>query len=136
RDVSRDGRSTRTWILVSDDDSIDRILDEAEQRGATLLWRDHYWKEFNGFNAAFEDPWGNTLVLWVKGGDDPQIAEGQTREGGAVRAASDGADVGARRPARRRHRRLDRVVRAVHAAAPAREAPGRSRLRRVARPAG
>ena len=80
RDVSRDGRSTRTWILVSDDDSIERILDEAEQRGATILWRDHYWKEFNGFNAAFEDPWGNTLVLWVKGGDDPQIPEGWTSE--------------------------------------------------------
>jgi predicted enzyme related to lactoylglutathione lyase len=80
RDVSRDGRATRTWILVSDDDSIDRILGEAESRGATILWRDHYWKEFNGFNAAFLDPWGNTLVLWVKGGDDPQVGEGQTHE--------------------------------------------------------
>ena len=43
RDVpATDGRTARTWILVSDDDSIDRILDEAESRGATILWRDHY----------------------------------------------------------------------------------------------
>ena len=51
----------RVWILVSDDDSIDRILSEAESRGAQILWRDHFWAEFNGFNAAFVDPWGNTL---------------------------------------------------------------------------
>jgi predicted enzyme related to lactoylglutathione lyase len=74
------GRTVRTWILVSDDDSVDRILDEAERRGATILWRDHYWAEFNGYNAAFVDPWGNTLVLWVKGGQDPQIPETFTRE--------------------------------------------------------
>jgi predicted enzyme related to lactoylglutathione lyase len=80
RDVSRSGRTQRTWILVSDDDSMDRILTEAESRGAEILWRDHYWAEFNGFNAAFVDPWGNTLVLWVKGGDNPVIGEGLTRE--------------------------------------------------------
>ena len=80
RDVSRSGRTARPWILVSDDDSIDRILDEAESRGATVLWRNHYWAEFNGFNAAIVDPWGNTLVMWVKGGDNPQVPEGWTRE--------------------------------------------------------
>jgi hypothetical protein len=80
RDVSRSGRTARTWILVSDDDSMDRILAEAESRGAEILWRDHYWAEFNGFNAAFIDPWGNTMVLWVKGGDNPVIGEGMTRE--------------------------------------------------------
>lgn len=80
RDVSRSGRTVRPWILVSDDDSIDRILREAESRGAEILWRDHYWAEFNGFNAAFVDPWGNTLVLWVKGGDDPVVGEGMTGE--------------------------------------------------------
>jgi predicted enzyme related to lactoylglutathione lyase len=80
RHTAADGRTARTWILVSDDDSIDRILDEAATRGAEILWRNHYWAEFNGFNAAFRDPWGNTLVLWVKGGDDPQIPEGMTRE--------------------------------------------------------
>lgn len=80
RHLATDGRTARVWILVSEDDSIERILDEAVSRGATLLWKDHFWAEFNGFNAAFEDPWGNTFVLWVKGGDDPQIPDGWTNE--------------------------------------------------------
>jgi len=80
RAVATEGRTMRTWILVSDDDSMDRILGEAEARGATVLWRNHYWAEFNGFNGAFRDPWGNTFILWVKGGDDPQVPEGWTSE--------------------------------------------------------
>ena len=68
------------WILVSPDDSADRILDTALSLGATELWRDHYWSEFNGFNCAFEDPWGNTFILWTQGGDDPQVPEGWTSE--------------------------------------------------------
>jgi predicted enzyme related to lactoylglutathione lyase len=80
RAVSAEGRTVRVWILVSDDDNQDRILDTAEKLGATILWRNHYWKEFNGFNGAFLDPWGNTIVLWTKGGDDPQIPEDFTRE--------------------------------------------------------
>ncbi len=80
RTLATDGRTARVFILVSDDDSIDRILGEAEQRGAEVLWRDHYWAEFNGFNAAFKDPWGNTFVLWVKGGDDPDISQAATNE--------------------------------------------------------
>ena len=52
----------------------------AEQQGAKVLWRHHYWAEFNGFNGAFEDPWGNTVVLWTKGGDEPVIPEGHTSE--------------------------------------------------------
>ena len=80
RDLSRSGRTMRTWILVDDDDSEDAILERAEQRGATVLWRHHYWKEFNGFNGAFEDPWGNTIILWTKGGDNPVLPEGWTGE--------------------------------------------------------
>lgn len=80
RELAGPGHKTRTWVLVSDDDSIERILDEATKRGATELWRNHYWAEFNGFSGAFEDPWGNTFVMWVKGGDDPQIPEGWTAE--------------------------------------------------------
>ena len=80
RALATDGRTVRIWVLVSDDDSQERILSTAERLGATILWRDHYWAEFNGFNSAFVDPWGNTLVLWTKGGDEPQIPDGFTRE--------------------------------------------------------
>ena len=58
RQVSSGGRTVRVWILVSDDDNQDRILDTAEKLGASILWRNHYWKEFNGFNGAFLDPVG------------------------------------------------------------------------------
>lgn len=71
---------SRLWILVSDEDSVDRILSEAEKRGAEILWRDHYWKEFNGFNEAFRDPWGNEIILWRKGGPNPQIGSEKTAE--------------------------------------------------------
>ena len=65
---------------MSDDDSVDRILGAAESNGAEILWRDHYWKEFNGYNHAFRDPWGNEIVLWVKAGESPQIPDNYTRE--------------------------------------------------------
>jgi predicted enzyme related to lactoylglutathione lyase len=74
------GRKPRVWILIDDDDSADRILGAAEQRGGRILWRNHYWKEFNGYNHAFADPWGNEIVLWGKAGENPQIPEGFTRE--------------------------------------------------------
>lgn len=80
RHMSTGGRAMRLWVLVGDDDSEDAILDRAEQHGAKVLWRHHFWKEFNGFNGAFEDPWGNTVIAWTKGGDDPQIPEDYTRE--------------------------------------------------------
>jgi catechol 2,3-dioxygenase-like lactoylglutathione lyase family enzyme len=73
------GRGPRVYVLVSDDDTQDRILDAAVGLGATLLWRDHYWGEFNGFCSAFRDPWGTEIILWEKGGDDPQIPENFTR---------------------------------------------------------
>ena len=80
RHLSRSGRGVRVWILVSDDDSEDAILERAELHGATILWRHHFWAEFNGFNGAFEDPWGTTVLLWSKGGDHPEILEGYTSE--------------------------------------------------------
>ena len=58
------GRAVRAWILVSDDDSFDRILDAAVRLGGTELWRNHFWTEFGGANASFMDPWGNQLMLW------------------------------------------------------------------------
>ena len=80
RDLSQSGRSPRVWILVSDDDTEDAILARAEAHGATVLWRHHYWKEFNGFNGAFRDPWGTEIILWTKGGTDPVLPEGYTGE--------------------------------------------------------
>ncbi|GGZ44625.1 VOC family protein [Asticcacaulis endophyticus] len=78
--VAGPGRKARTWILVSDDDTPERILEAAETRGAKILWRDHFCKEFNGFNYAFMDPWGNEIVLWVKGGVNPVIPDHYTSE--------------------------------------------------------
>ena len=80
RDLSADGRKPRIWVLISDDDSADRILATAVALGAELLWRDHYWSEFNGYNHAFRDPWGNEIVLWGKAGASPQVPESFTRE--------------------------------------------------------
>lgn len=80
RELSGDGRKARIWILVSADDSHERILKTAESLGAEILWRNHYWAEFNGFNHAFRDPWGNEIVLWVKAGKDPVIPDNYTRE--------------------------------------------------------
>jgi predicted enzyme related to lactoylglutathione lyase len=80
RALANDGRKARVWILVGDGQSHEEIMKKALDRGATELWRDHYWKEFNGFNHAFRDPWGNEIILWVKGGPDPKIPDSYTRE--------------------------------------------------------
>lgn len=80
RTLADDGRKARIWILVGDQDSPEAILARAVERGAAVLWRDHYWKEFNGFNHAFRDPWGNEIILWVKAGPEPQIPDSYTRE--------------------------------------------------------
>lgn len=80
RALSRGDRKARLWVLVSDDDTPERILSAAEARGAKILWKDHYWKEFNGYNWAFEDPWGNEIILWGKAGENPQIPANFTRE--------------------------------------------------------
>jgi hypothetical protein len=80
RTLSGDGRKARIWILIGEDDSADRILAAAERLGAKILWRDHYWKEFNGYNHAFADPWGNEIILWGKAGENPGIPEHFTRE--------------------------------------------------------
>ena len=67
-------------MLISDDDTPQRILGAAERLGASILWRDHYWAEFNGYNHAFVDPWGNEIVLWGKAGPNPQVPDHFTRE--------------------------------------------------------
>jgi catechol 2,3-dioxygenase-like lactoylglutathione lyase family enzyme len=80
RGLSSDGRKPRIWVLISDDDSADRILSTAVKLGAELLWRDHYWAEFNGYNHAFRDPWGNEILLWGKAGQSPEVPASFTRE--------------------------------------------------------
>ncbi len=80
RTLAAEGRKARVWILVGDGQSYEEILQRALDRGAVELWRNHYWKEFNGFNHAFRDPWGNEIVLWGKAGPEPVIPDHYTRE--------------------------------------------------------
>ena len=80
RSLSDGGRKPRVWILVGEGQSDAEILEKAAKRGARILWRNHYWKEFNGYNHAFRDPWGNEIILWGKAGENPQIPSNYTRE--------------------------------------------------------
>lgn len=80
RTLATAGRKARIWVLVSDDDDHERILTTAERLGGRVLWRDHYWTEFNGYNHAFADPWGNEIILWVKAGDEPAVPASYSRE--------------------------------------------------------
>jgi predicted enzyme related to lactoylglutathione lyase len=81
RHISADGRKARIWILVGDGQSETLILDTAERLGAEVLWRRHYWAEFNGYSAAFRDPWGNEIILWSKAGPAPvEVPADYTRE--------------------------------------------------------
>lgn len=80
RQIAAEGRKPRIWVLIADDDTPERILSAAEERGATVLWRNHFWGTFNGLNHAFRDPWGNEIVLWGKAGDPPKIPDDYTRE--------------------------------------------------------
>lgn len=80
RGLGTDSRKPRIWILISDDDSAERILGAAQERGATILWRDHYWATFNGYNHAFRDPWGNEILLWGKAGENPAVPASYTKE--------------------------------------------------------
>jgi len=61
------GIHARTYILV--DGPAQDYLDKAVALGATKLWDQEWWQEFEGFHASFLDPWGNQLVLWWRGPD-------------------------------------------------------------------
>jgi predicted enzyme related to lactoylglutathione lyase len=58
----RQGLQPRTYILV--DDNPQTYLDKAVKLGATKLWDENYWGEFDGRHASFLDPWGNQIVMW------------------------------------------------------------------------
>ncbi|MBW8743909.1 MAG: VOC family protein [Sphingomonas sp.] len=80
RFLAREGRKARIWVEVSPDDTAERILDAAVAGGATILWRDHFWGTFGGLNHAFQDPWGNEIVIWTEGGDNPIVPAYFSRE--------------------------------------------------------
>ncbi len=81
RHISADGRKARIWILVGEGQSKTLILDTAVRLGAEVLWRRHYWAEFNGYSAAFRDPWGNEIILWSKAGPAPvEVPADYTRD--------------------------------------------------------
>ncbi|MFE5857851.1 VOC family protein [Streptomyces sp. NPDC056500] len=58
----RSGLHTRVYILV--DAPPGDYLNKAVLLGATALWEQSFWKEFNGHHASFLDPWGNQIVMW------------------------------------------------------------------------
>lgn len=84
------GRTTRAWILISDDDDMEAIMDRAVANGGTELWRKHFWKEFGGANASFTDPWGNQLMLWEhlegieQDPDTHELVSGEIPEGWTI----------------------------------------------------
>ena len=78
RKLAPSGRRARVWLEIGDGDTADRILTAAAERGAEVLWRDHYWSTFNGNNHAFRDPWGNEIVLWKSAGPDRTPPPGHT----------------------------------------------------------
>ena len=80
RKVASDGRRPRVWILIGEGQSAPVILEKAEKHGGRVLWRNHYWKAYNGFTCCFADPWGNEIVLWSRAGPNPMIPAGYTRE--------------------------------------------------------
>jgi predicted enzyme related to lactoylglutathione lyase len=66
---ARAGVQPRTYILV--DDTPSAYLDKALALGATKLWDEGFWDEFNGYHASFLDPWGNQIVMWYTGKPGP-----------------------------------------------------------------
>ena len=78
--VNRNYQDPQATQRQPDGQDYQDLLDKAVARGAEILWKDHYWKEFNGYNHAFRDPWGNEIVLWGKAGENPAIPANFTRE--------------------------------------------------------
>ena len=55
------GPVPRPYVMVDDPPA---YLARAVELGATVLWEETYWPEFDGRHAAFRDPWGIEIVLW------------------------------------------------------------------------
>lgn len=55
------GPVPRIYVMVDDPPT---FLAHAVRLGASVLWEERYWAEFDGRLAAFRDPWGTEVVLW------------------------------------------------------------------------
>lgn len=66
RFIAKEGRRARIWVEISPDDTHQRIMTEATDRGAITLWRDHIFTRFGGLTDAFRDPWGNEVIIWTE----------------------------------------------------------------------
>jgi predicted enzyme related to lactoylglutathione lyase len=60
-DTPISGPIPRMYVMVPDPPA---FLQRAIEMGATKLWDEVHWEEFDGRHAAFRDPWGNEVVLW------------------------------------------------------------------------
>ena len=80
RTLAGSGQKPRMWVLIGDGQSEAVMLDTAVKLGGKVLWRKHYWKEFNGYCCSFADPWGNEFVLWSRGGPGAKALPGYTEE--------------------------------------------------------
>lgn len=60
-DEPMSGPVPSVYVMVEDPPA---MLRKAESMGATVLWEERHWAEFNGNLAAFRDPWGAEIVLW------------------------------------------------------------------------
>ena len=60
-DTPISGPIPRMYVMVDDPPA---YLQRAIDMGATKLWDEVHWEEFDGRHAAFRDPWGNEVVLW------------------------------------------------------------------------
>ena len=60
-DTAMSGPVPRIYVMV---DEPPAYLDKAVAMGATVLWEERPWEEFNACYAAFRDPWGGEVCLW------------------------------------------------------------------------
>ena len=55
------GPVPRVYVMVDDPPE---YLRRAVEMGATVLWEEKRWDEFDARYAAFRDPWGGEICLW------------------------------------------------------------------------
>ena len=56
------GAVPRIYVMVEEPPA---LLAEGRRAGATVLWEETVWEEFNNARyAAFRDPWGMEVCLW------------------------------------------------------------------------